>query len=299
MHSSIYVLLALVILCVMLFVNLYSRKCFAHKSEFVECVLESPYFKMLSNKDLYYRGCNSVEEYLNKYINSYIPFSDEEKRYLVYQADIVKHMLPNKLSNIKYKFVKIKYDPTIENGYPHTIGNLIVLNDNFYRIYNKIGQQCTIVHEIIHIYQRMYPNDTDRMLSKLGFYKLIDIDYDYLHNNLLPDPVANPDCRPYTDYYIIVNGKRKAVRTIYALEDAYSNNNKYGGNVKNITIDLRDRTISVFDDYSDIKYNGQPNEVMAEIISKVLFNKDLDKDDAKHRLLQHLSIRWLYDAVEF
>jgi hypothetical protein len=255
----------LVVLFVILLYMLLIDKHFASCGEFHRAVENSrDYFTSMTPMDLSFRSSSSADEYIAKYKAAYVPFSATEEAYLRNIAAVLRDILPKKLACIRYKFAKIKYNHTIENGYPHTIDNLIVLNDNFYKKYDERGRYCTIAHEIIHVYQRNNPQDTDGFLATMGFFKVSGADPSFFHNNLLPDPVANPDCRLNTDYFILDGNKRKLVRTIYA-------GTTYGGDVKNITIDMKDRSIGSLQVHDGVKYEGQPNEVMAETIAKTIF----------------------------
>lgn len=251
--------------------NKLSNNLFIEKDKFIKILLTNEYFKTLSELDLFYRKSKSKISYLYKYINSIVEINDAEKKYLNTLYNNVYKILPDKLRKIKFKIAKIKFDKTVENGYPHTLENIIIINDDFY----KRDQINTLIHEIVHIYQREYPNETDDYLSLINYYKLdIEKNNNLFINKFLNKQASNPDCRLNTHYYIIKNNKKKLIRTIY-------NSKFFGGDVSNIIIDMENGKIENIHIQDKIKYEGQPNEVMAEIIARVITNKIYDEKTLK------------------
>jgi hypothetical protein len=143
-------------------------KYFATYDEFTATVRQSAgYFDQLSSLDLQARHARSNAEYYERYLNSFVPFTQEEKNKIL--AALPK--LPAKLSNIKYKFVKLSAGVELNN--PHTIGSLVMMvggliNDGLVNDALKL----LLTHEIIHIYQRYNLRETNKFLAALNFHYL-------------------------------------------------------------------------------------------------------------------------------
>jgi len=62
-----------------------------------------------------------------------------------------------------------------ENGLPHTRGNVIILNETNILSMDLIS---TLIHEKVHIYQKMYPQETDHFIKQMKFKKIDTRKYD-------------------------------------------------------------------------------------------------------------------------
>jgi hypothetical protein len=213
----------------------------------------------MNNCDLVVRKSNNMNEYLKKYQLGYRAFTMQQKTIL---ADIV-NIIDNKINkyinfkNINWIFVKI--DTNLENSYPHTIENVIILSNNFFN-YSFDSQINTIIHEKVHIYQRMYPEYINILYNKWGFKKT-DITFNNNRNN--------PDIK----YYYTYNNN--------LLIQLYTNNpqelyhsNTYYINLENNNKIIIDKNIIKQYNLPDIAINKleHPSEIMAEIISLYLTN---------------------------
>ena len=160
--------------------------CVSHKAEFfannsninyvdnktfTDIIILSPFFRNLTPTDLYARGrASSQEEYAQQYMESKITFSDDEKDILekcISQANDLLRSFP-KLQLAPWNFAKVK--ASIENGYPHTIGNTIVLNERVLR-YPIKELTKTLIHEKIHVAQRTHPIDFMQLYESIEFKK--------------------------------------------------------------------------------------------------------------------------------
>lgn len=151
---------------------------FITQTEFVDVVQSSNYFKTMSKADLIARGAYdtstkqpSADVYFATYVSSYVPFTEEQK-YKVLQAVVEanKMLRPYQtLFHIKWKFSKIKNK--IENSFPHTLRDVIIITDDFLK--KSVDEiVSTIIHEKFHIFQRQFPNDITRLVSLLEFVPL-------------------------------------------------------------------------------------------------------------------------------
>lgn len=173
----------------------YNNIIFVDKIEMRSIIDGSPFFSRMSPLDLKVRNVTHIEHYKMNYYNNIQNFTDKEKKYLENLVSIVeKHTHPYKnISKIKWKFCKVSSN--IENGFPHTIRDVIVLSENFLNssTFTDNDKGMTILHEKIHIFQRQNPIEThDFIKTILGMdvYVVKDTDFAY---NFLENRRNNPD----------------------------------------------------------------------------------------------------------
>lgn len=145
------------------------------------------FYKNLSTINLQLRNINNKDEYLYNIENHlYTPTKKEKKiiKNAIYKAE-------NKLKNKHYmgfNYNKIQKSPWVigcsigenyEFGYPHTRNNIIILNYN--NIYDK-DLYKTLIHERIHVYQKLFPKDMNKFLKYFGFEKIKRKDITHLDN---------------------------------------------------------------------------------------------------------------------
>jgi hypothetical protein len=137
---------------------------------FEHTVMSSPYFKKMSELDLKARNTTSVQQYVFLYVNAWQEFTDEQKAQLQSMvAEIDEVIQPYKnISSIPWKIAKV--DVNIENGFPHTLGDMIVLSDNFFKG-QRHQMMKTLFHEKVHVFQRNFQYETSVLLNALGYTK--------------------------------------------------------------------------------------------------------------------------------
>jgi len=169
----------------------------------------------------------------------------------------------NNFKNIKWIFVKI--NTNLENSFPHTIKNVIVLSNNFFN--SLINYQInTIIHEKVHIYQRLYPEYINILYTNWNFFK-IDIS---LNNNR-----NNPDIKDHYSYKnnLLIQLYKDNPHELY-------DSNTYLINLENNNKVLINNHIIKQYDLPNIIINKleHPNEIMAEMISLYLTNSYNNND---------------------
>ena len=126
------------------------------------------------------RKVNSIEKY--KQIIKVIPFTTIESERLKFLCNIVDHFLYyNNIEIIGFDTIKasklhwhlIKTNNLYENGLPHTRKIeknivLIVLPERILELSNYILMK-TLLHEKIHVYQKIYEKDTKIFINNLHF----------------------------------------------------------------------------------------------------------------------------------
>ena len=78
-----------------------------------------------------------------------------------------------------------------ENGYPHTRSDVIILNVNAIHEMSDKSLCRILIHEKVHVYQKMYPQEMDSYLVSKQIFPLRKRDYS---DKLIP---ANPDLNQY------------------------------------------------------------------------------------------------------
>lgn len=162
------------------------------------------YYKTFLNYDFSTRNIKNIDDYIPKIKASVCNFTDLEKKKVTESINYINSKLNNLnlpyfngylASKIPWKLGLIE-GILYENGYPHTRNDVIILSRNTINIentsykffYNNIDKSFTqtLIHERIHIYQKMYPEYVKIYLSQNKFMKIKD-------RNINDNIRANPD----------------------------------------------------------------------------------------------------------
>ena len=188
----------------------------------------------------------------------------------------------NKKNNTNIPVMKtwnlIKISSDMDWGFPYTIDNYIVISDDF--ITNGLTEQMlsTLFHEQFHIYQRKYPIIFKKLYSQWNFK--------YIKNFKLPSKIddyiiTNPDA-PNNDYIFKIN-KNNYLLPILILDKNNNDNhlskciflkkNKNSLQIKSLKlVNLKDIP-KYFARFYKIHQNYHPNEIFANLMSKIVFQK--------------------------
>tara|TARA_B100000242_G_scaffold246472_1_gene187126 strand:+ start:189 stop:1385 length:1197 start_codon:yes stop_codon:yes gene_type:complete len=158
------------------------------------------------------RGFDELEELKYEYQNnSLLSITDKEKEATKWLIKIIlkklskvdDKILTNFILNylINHNTIIVKSKEFVEKGYPHTHKNVIVLPKSwFYEIIVKHklnletsafnDQGITLIHELVHIHQRIKPDIYKKLYKKWGFEEP-----KYIHNinEILKSSRHNPD----------------------------------------------------------------------------------------------------------
>jgi hypothetical protein len=144
-------------------------------------IKDGDYFKGMNQANLSARGCNSIDELYNKYINAFDDITTEEKKTIDrFILNLVIDIQKSNDANINinndlyYNYVKkwlntiniAKAKYWLESGMPHTLNTTIVMDADWF----KKPRKKTLLHEITHIHQRQYPIDFEDLYPLLGYY---------------------------------------------------------------------------------------------------------------------------------
>lgn len=149
---------------------------YLNKNELLNVLINNNdnYYNRFDKYDLIARGVNSIEEYTTNNIkNSTIDLTIQQKNKLEKSIEFANKKLKeiniygfdgNKCANIPWKIGGIK-GKQYENGLPHTRDDIIILPD--FKINNKNIEDLArlLVHEKVHIYQKIYKDDIDKYLE--------------------------------------------------------------------------------------------------------------------------------------
>lgn len=165
------------------------------------------YYDRFTKLDLKVRNVNTLEEYKNKILNSCYKCNQNEYNILLVAVNKINKVLKNykiigfdgkKAVNIKWKIGVIDGE-IYENGLPHTRGDVIIIPKS---LLNNDRLKNILLHEKIHIYQKIYPNDIQQYLNNNGFT---------ISRKKIDNIRANPDI----DIYIYKNKNNQEMMCIY------------------------------------------------------------------------------------
>lgn len=169
------------------------------KEETADFLIQDPdgYVKNMSPTDLYARKVSSAEKYVRRASESALDFTEDRKlrfNAACREADLFfesvrdkMHLCAKKMAAIPWVLALTEGDK-YEDGLPHTRANIIFLS-------SYINEQPkdlirTLIHEKIHIYQRLYPEEMTQILEKLHFKR-------WKLRMGIPRIRANPDVDPW------------------------------------------------------------------------------------------------------
>lgn len=162
---------------------------------------ETDFFNRFNKYDFIARKIKTINDYKSIIYNSVDDFSSDEMEIIniltdeINIMDISVNWINNeKLRKIPWKFSLIKSNRLYEYSLPHTRINTIIIPKNQIKLTDDFKN--TLLHEKLHVYQKMYPEDFQIYLDTNNFKKLIR--YDDIKN--VYRSRANPD----TDEWIYI-----------------------------------------------------------------------------------------------
>jgi hypothetical protein len=190
----------------------FSDNIYLTKSELEKTLINNKdkYYDNFNENDLRVRNIDNINEYYNIIKNSCINISSNYSKILDNAITIANQ----KINKIKIngfdgnKAMKIQWIIGIfkgkdyEYGLPHTRNFIILLPESILKNTNSIVR--ILIHEKIHIYQKMYPDDIKIWLKYNGFIK-------YKIKNKKDNIRSNPD----VDNYIYKNSQDQILMSVY------------------------------------------------------------------------------------
>jgi hypothetical protein len=245
---------------------------FVNKTYMNNVIDKSNFFNNMSPLDLIARNVDSSVEYKSIYRNNIFDFTTSERKRLTEITSSIGH-----LQYIPWKFIKVS--DKIENGYPHTLQDVIILPASFFNKDNE-NIKITLLHEKIHVYQRLYPKETLTLLTRLGFNKVDIINIPESISNMRRN---NPDILGTFEYNNIIPLQVYKSDRPTSLADS-----------KTILYEFK-KNIFVDDDGHFIPYyinqKEHPYEIMAVLIPKILLGEQ-HKDE-----MFQTAIQWCQEYI--
>ena len=93
-----------------------------------------------------------------------------------------------RMRRLAYRVRVLDDDVMIEGNLPHTLGDTVMLPRRDFLSRSKDDRVELLLHEIVHVYQRMHPIETHRLVTELMGYRVIGTlsahpDYDRVRRN--------------------------------------------------------------------------------------------------------------------
>ena len=153
---------------------------------------EDNYYKTFYKLDFKTRNINNIEEYINYIKKSVYDPNKEEKNKIKKCINNANSRLQklnfnwfdgNKAKELPWKIGCIQ-GKLYENGLPHTRGEIIILSKKDINEYTESKLTNTLIHEKVHIYQKLYKNDVEKYLNEYNFSIVKERDqYDNIRSN--------------------------------------------------------------------------------------------------------------------
>lgn len=268
---------------------------FVTNDEFGKQVTSSTYFDRLNKADLKARSTTDLKVtspsfYRTYYQNSWVEFSEDEKKTLTNAVNKANQKLAiyGNLKDIPWNLVKVSHD--IEKNYPHTIGDMIVLN---HFVINTPENELvkTLIHEKVHVFQRLENLATRQLVTSFGFASLSPAERQNLSEEVATRARANPDL----DSHIYIHSVTKTVTAqIYdsdmptSLADSkavgYDGNNYY-------------QKVQLTNDLLGLPRGMRcqlehPFEIMACLIAELIMNPDLTEKEKANMYVDE-TMKWM------
>jgi len=138
---------------------------------------DDKYYNTFNKNDMNVRNITNINDYHKLIMLSTIDCDENNKNKIINCINIIK----NKFNNIKFdyfdggKFNNIKWQigfvkgKLYEGGLPHTRNSTIILSDDYIQTINDKSLITLLIHEQIHIYQKLYPDDILKYLNAHNF----------------------------------------------------------------------------------------------------------------------------------
>lgn len=176
------------------------------------------YFKSLLTHHLASRKSKNIDEYLSQ-IRTLNFTQDQKTRFkkcMVEADDFLQQYYPNeyglKIGEIPWKFA-LTSGNTYEFGYPHTRTDTIFVSSDIFNE-NDIHITRMMIHEKIHLDQKLNPKKYDKIISDMGLTRKPYLD---------PQRTANPDIDKY-DYAGTVNSYHPYEDIAHKIDTIYYKN---------------------------------------------------------------------------
>ena len=170
------------------------------------------YYNTFYKNDYFSRKIKDIREYHEKIDKSTTEFDTHHKKKIITSTKIIDNILNNikldyfdgrKANNIQWKIGCVS-GKLYENGLPHTRDDIIIISKQDVQMFSDTKLTKTLLHEKIHLYQKVYPNDIDIYINKNNFTK-------YKKRTHADNIRANPDL----DNWIYKDKDQNILKAVY------------------------------------------------------------------------------------
>jgi hypothetical protein len=193
------------------------------------------FYKYFFSNDYKVRNINNISEYNNRIISSVVNLNQDEKNKVIQCCNDIEDKKYSWFDNVKFNNIKWKIGTVsgtlYENGLPHTRNDVIIISKEYINKSSIKELTRTLLHEKVHIYQKLYPEDVDNFLDSYKFRKL-----------KLRDAQDNTRANPDIDQWIYVDGnmvyKAEYNRNPRSLQDTKLHNQLYEHPFEKMAIEI-------------------------------------------------------------
>lgn len=159
------------------------------------CFQSSTYFSHMNASDLHARKYGQDTNLIDLYVENVYPITQTQLQKLNPIIEIANSKLSifKKIHNIPWKLAVFNAT-VIENGFPHTRMDVIFLPDTLFNSPSSLPDNIveTLIHEKIHVYQRIYPVETNHLICNVKGMTIYTLKYK-LDNDTKNRMRSNPD----------------------------------------------------------------------------------------------------------
>ena len=170
------------------------------------------YYKSFFKNDFYSRNIKNINEYIIKINDSVHNFNNNQKEKIRKCIKIIDNLFIDikidwfngiKANKIQWKIGCVK-GKLYEHGLPHTRDDIIIISSNDIDSFTEKKLIKTLIHEKIHLYQKIHNNDVEKYLLQNNFKK-------YKKREFNDNIRANPDL----DNWIYQDNENNLYKAVY------------------------------------------------------------------------------------
>ena len=130
------------------------------------------YLQNMNQPNLIARGCSSINDLYNKYVDAFDDINDNERKTInKFILELLDKIKPRNQQYYNYlcdwcrKISIAKAKPWLEAGMPHTLENTIIMDAHWF----TNPRQTTFIHELTHVNQRLVPFEFEDLYKDFGY----------------------------------------------------------------------------------------------------------------------------------
>lgn len=195
MYKNILIFFLLLFLFCFLVYNKYKNNNIYLSKYELETILiknKDKYYDTFNKNDFKVRNITTIFEYYDKIKNACCDINIDQQQILNNSINKINNKLinyksigfdGNKINKIQW-IIGIVSNKNYEEGFPHTRNNIIIIPLFLLNNFNLLT--ITLLHEKVHIYQKLFPKDIEEFINHNKYTK-------YCLKNKIENIRANPD----------------------------------------------------------------------------------------------------------